>query len=245
MNNRTSKNLFESPRDLNTPELPLEVQKELSDLTIITAKRLEEELGRPATFEDYIADHIKQTSFKQAEEYFNGRKYAWNLIGRDTSNAEAVYDKFFKRKGQVLDISNVYSMIDGVAENNKIIESAIASQYTNSEIYNTESKSIIKESLLSDNITNNPHPKTSSSKCVKCNSDKELSEELCSNCKSDKNLDDFLFGAVFIWILGASGIFALIRYLVNPEISTEVILVVLFIGFIVVNRYLRSRKKKN
>ncbi|MGG5505096.1 hypothetical protein ACPDHQ_16925 [Myroides odoratimimus] len=76
---------------------------------------------------------------------------------------------------------------------------------------------------------------------MKCNSNKELSEELCSNCKNDKNLDDFLFGALFIWILGASGIFALIRYLINPEISTEVILVVLFIGFIVVNRYLRSK----
>lgn len=235
MNNIKDNVLFGSPRDLNESTIPEDVKNRLREITDITAKKLDSELGRPAEFEDYVRDFIEQTTFKQVDEAYNSLKYAWNLIGRDISNADAVYNKFYNLKAIHENIYEAYLENSNPIQNSLIEVDSNESQYTNPVGYNTKNQSI------QDKKACNPVPKTPSSKCVKCNSNKELSEELCSNCKNDKNLDDFLFGALFIWILGASGIFALIRYLINPEISTEVILVVLFIGFIVVNRYLRSK----
>lgn len=51
--------------------------------------------------------------------------------------------------------------------------------------------------------------------------------------KKDKSLV-FLFGIAFIWVLGASGILSIIRYIISPEIPTWIIYIILFVGFIIV-----------
>lgn len=42
-----------------------------------------------------------------------------------------------------------------------------------------------------------------------------------------------LFGIGFLWVLGATGILGIIRYLINPEIPSWIIYVLLFVGFVI------------
>ena len=58
--------------------------------------------------------------------------------------------------------------------------------------------------------------------------------------------DDFLvllFSAGFLWILGSTGILGLLRYIINPEISTWLLITVLVIGFIIVWKVFIEKNK--
>lgn len=74
-------------------------------------------------------------------------------------------------------------------------------------------------------------PKTQIEKATK--SEQPINVASNNENKSDKSLV-FLFGFAFLWILGATGVLGIIRYLINPEIPTWLIYTILFVGFIIV-----------
>lgn len=53
----------------------------------------------------------------------------------------------------------------------------------------------------------------------------------------------FLYGFAFLWIICITGILSIIKYLLNPQIPTWLILGILFFGFIIVWKlYFEERK---
>ncbi|MVX36582.1 hypothetical protein, partial [Myroides sp. LoEW2-1] len=123
--------LFESPRNFTVNKLPEDVKNQLRDITDSTAKRLDNELGKEAQFEDYVKDFIEQTTFKQVDEAYNSLKLAWNLIGRDISNADAVYNKFYNSEAIHENLYEAYLENSNPIQNSLIEVDSNESQYTN------------------------------------------------------------------------------------------------------------------
>ncbi|MGG7035360.1 MAG: hypothetical protein ACI7YS_09230 [Flavobacterium sp.] len=83
--------------------VPREIDKNISEAkkqqmigtTNTYADFLERELGKKPTFDDMVKDLIERSTFKRVHEAFNVYKLGWELSGRDISNAQQVYDKYF------------------------------------------------------------------------------------------------------------------------------------------------------
>lgn len=170
------KDFLFTPREFRTNEITVEDKDKLKNLYNNTASRLDNKLGRKANFGDFIKSQIEQFGYDKVDEMFEGLKYAWSNIGRDTSDFKIVYYKYYHKP---------------ISADN--------------------------ENFISNEIPNK---------------DKE----------NDKSLV-LLYGIGFLWVLGASGILGIIRYLLNPEIPTWILYAILFVVFIIVWKTYFENKK--
>lgn len=65
-----------------------------------------QQLGKDVTIEDIVIDSIKRNGYKETEAVFNGIVNAMELAGKDITNSEKIYDKFFEEDLQVLEFLN-------------------------------------------------------------------------------------------------------------------------------------------
>jgi len=84
-----------SPREFQAQKVTPQQQKALVDLHTRIADKLDKELDKEAQFEDFINDRIAKTSYDNVDTMFKAYEYAWNAIGRDTSNAGEIYDNIY------------------------------------------------------------------------------------------------------------------------------------------------------
>ncbi|MDR6299914.1 hypothetical protein [Mesonia maritima] len=84
-----------SPRQFNADQIPEDKLEQIKDVHNRIASKLDNELGRTATFQDFVNDKIEKTSYENADKMFEAYKFAWSAIGRDTKNSAQVYDNTF------------------------------------------------------------------------------------------------------------------------------------------------------
>ncbi len=192
---------------------------------------IKEELGIEPEYRDLINYRIIATSKDQVKADFTFYKYGWNLINKDTSNADEIYNEFFNsEEDEVYPISSedVLSEIDRIVEGAQDPNFKIYHQNYEQELYKNSVMDLGKEDDLEGN------------KKIKLNNSELKSTE---PIKKESNLEeDILYAFGFIMILGWIRIGGVIRYIVNPEIPTWLILSILFIGFILVRRYYRYKE---
>lgn len=158
-NNDLEEQMF-SPRDLNESAIPEDIKNQIREVTDITAKELDNKLGREAQFEDYVRNFIEKTSFDKVDDLYNTLKHAWNLIGRDISNADAVYNKFYNSEAIH---ENLYEAYLGNSNTETTLAEVTSkdSQFTNPVDYDYNNRPIQSNVVIDPTVTNNPSAKIS------------------------------------------------------------------------------------
>lgn len=188
---------------------------------------IKDEFGIEPEFRDLINYRIIATSKDQVKEDFAFYKYGWNLIDKDTSNADEIYNEFFNCKEE-----EVYprSNEEVLSEIDRIVESA---QDPNFKIYNPN---------FEQELHKNSFIKLGEQEELQKNKNIQIKIEPSKPINKEENMNDLLYAFGFIMILGWIGIGGVLRYIINPEIPTWLILSILFIGFILVRRYYRYKE---
>ncbi len=115
---------------------------------------IKEEMHIEPEFADLINYRIIATSLEKAKEDFNDYLYGWNLIGKDVSNAQQVYDDFFNTE---MYHSTPKSINDYNSEIDSILKNATDHYpYIQEDMYNDGKYSQIEEDK---EIKNNNFPK--------------------------------------------------------------------------------------
>lgn len=123
-----------SPREFKANDITDEHKEKLKSIYNNTASRLDNKLGREANFGDFIKSQIEQFGYDKVDEMFEGLKYAWSNIGRDTSDAQQVYNTLYNSDELGMDILSGYATTEEVVEaTNKIVEDAIVDNSKTSE----------------------------------------------------------------------------------------------------------------
>ncbi|WP_033959941.1 hypothetical protein [Psychroserpens jangbogonensis] len=61
-------------------------------------KIIKEKIGREPTFDDLIKYRVSVTSLNDVQSNFDDYVSGWNLLNKDVSNSDEVYDKYFKAR---------------------------------------------------------------------------------------------------------------------------------------------------
>ncbi|WP_124641918.1 hypothetical protein [Amniculibacterium aquaticum] len=115
-----------SSREFKAYYITDEHKEKLKSIYYNTANRLDNKLGREANFGDFIKSQIEQFGYDKVDEMFEGLKYAWSNIGRDTSDFKIVYYKYFHKsispENEISNNDDKYSQIeeDKEIKNNSI-----------------------------------------------------------------------------------------------------------------------------
>jgi len=100
--------------------------------------KIENNLGRKANFDDFVQHFIKQSTYKQVEDIFNGLIDLYKSTGRDVENTQEVYDRYFNLENQAIDYINNYLLDQTseqeVIETNKQIEHSVQIEEAKKEI---------------------------------------------------------------------------------------------------------------
>ena len=194
-----------SPREFQSDKIPEDKVARIKEIYNIVSKKLDSELGREANFNDFISNQVEKFGYEKIDASFEGLKYAWNAIGRDISDSDIVYRKYFE------DSNGLLTAIDQIDKHNS------QNNLATCEICNS-----IKVNNSADCI-----------RCIPTK-DHKLNEIINSETVEKDKSVVYLFAFGFIWVLGSTGALGLLRYIISPEIPTWLILSILFIGFIVV-----------
>jgi len=156
----SSTDTFESPRNFNSDNIPEDVLKQIKDVHNIIADRLDKELGRQSTFQDFINDKIEKTSYENADNMFEAYKFAWKLIGRDISDAQKVYNNTFNTDALSESLLGTYIGEEQVKkENEQVVEEAIKDT-SKTAVYDKDNRPVDKDgNYTKDGRTAIPTPK--------------------------------------------------------------------------------------
>lgn len=205
---------------------------------------IKNEIGIEPDFRDLMNYRIKVTSLLEVKNDFDFYKSGWILINKDASKCDEVYLEFFG----IDELDNYRSNEDILNEIDSIAENA---QDSNFKLYNPNfEKNLNNDSLfelgLKDLEINRgkltkKKVEMKNSNCPKCGN--YFIGSKCNKCsKREETTNDFLYAFGFIMTLGLLGIGGIIRYVINPEIPTWLILTILFFGFILIRRYYRFKE---
>lgn len=108
-----------SPREITNNQ---KAKDRVQETTQVVADNLDRELGRPATFDDFVRDFIEKESYESVEKLFDVFKYGWESIGRDTTEAERVRNKYFNSRKAMLDAYIAFDAESLGVERDNILE---------------------------------------------------------------------------------------------------------------------------
>lgn len=122
------------------------------------AKRLDDNLGRTATLQDYIEDFISQTNYDEIEAKYNGLVQIWKAAGRDISSAEDVYINTFG-KAAALELADLLVDPQDAALQTVTINKEAQQNEAQVLEFDLNGKPVLTDSISEDRRTNNPSNK--------------------------------------------------------------------------------------